>query len=262
MTTLRKPSSGNPDCIDWTLEMKDDFPASEKEDLLWQMSHELVHLLGAAHAPTGMTITHMLWQLSHQPQYLDPLRHEAQNAISRFGFTGKIVDHLPFLDSFITETNRLFPNNKLGLPRLVSGSDFTFHDGLTVPAGTRIAFPIQEFLRDQEIFDNPDRFDSFRFVHLKESDARTEEGVNTWRASHANKWNLAFGYGNHGCPGRFFAVRLIKMIFVKLLVDYNFQSDWPHDGIPPGLEMEGALIPNINARMEFTRRSRLAGAHG
>lgn len=100
------------DAIDWSLRIRDDFPSSQREGLLWQMSHELVHLLGAAHAPTGMVLTQMLWQALNEPEYLQALRREAEAAVSKIGYTEKITDHLPLQDSFIAEAFRLYMPNK------------------------------------------------------------------------------------------------------------------------------------------------------
>ncbi|KAI3326358.1 cytochrome P450 [Xylariaceae sp. AK1471] len=242
------------DCMDWTLKIKDNFPESESEGPLWQMSHELIHLLGASHAPTGMALTQMLWLLLDKPEYFEPLRKEAEEAISQFGMTIKVLNHLPLQDSFIRETSRLY-SNKVGIPRRIMGEPFTFHDGFTIPAGTRIAFPVDQLARDPDIFPNPETFDGFRYFRFSEDDARTEDGVNQWKASHAHQRNLVFGYGTHVCPGRFFAVRLMKIIFTKLLVEYDIRSEWPQGGIPPSFFIEGSAVPHTTASISFRRRS-------
>jgi cytochrome P450 len=90
-----------------------DFPGKPGKPLpLFQMSHELVHLLGASHTPVGMTITQMAWQILARPEYLEPLRKEAEAAVAKVGFTDRIVEFLPLQDSFIREANRLYPNNQ------------------------------------------------------------------------------------------------------------------------------------------------------
>ncbi|KAI0401578.1 cytochrome P450 [Xylaria palmicola] len=243
------------DCMSWTLKIKDDFPKSKNEDQFWQMSHELIHLLGASHAPTGMALTQLLWLILDEPQYLEPLRKEAEEAIAQYGMTSKLFSHLPLQDSFIRETNRLHSNNKLGIPRQIMGEPFTFHDGFTIPPGTRIAFPVDQYTRDPDVFPDPETFNGFRYVRLSEDDARTEEGVNQWKASHAHQWNLVFGYGAHVCPGRFFAIRLMKIVLTKLLVEYDIRSEWPQGGVPPSFYIEGSAVPHRTAKMSFRRRS-------
>jgi cytochrome P450 len=34
---------------------------------------------------------------------------------------------------------------------------------------------------------------------------------------------LAFGYGRHACPGRFFAANEIKMILARLVLDFDIK---------------------------------------
>ncbi|KAI0157899.1 cytochrome P450 [Hypoxylon sp. FL1284] len=210
-----------------------------------------------------MAMTQIIWQLVYRPEYLEPLRREAEDAVSQFGFTSKMIEHLHLQDSFIEESNRLYSINKLSNQRMVMDEPFTFHDGLTLPAGTRIAFPVDQFLRDPDMFESlsgsecPDVFDGFRLLRLKEADRRTEDGVNMWKATHAHQRNLVFGYGNHICPGRFFAVRLIKIILTKPFIEYDLRSDWPGHGIPPGLQMEGSVVPHMSARISFRKRQGL-----
>lgn len=100
------------DGIQFTLKVMKDNPADSGAPLpLFQMSHELIHILGAAHTPVGMTIMQMVWQVLVRPEYLDPLRKEAEKAISQVGFTDRIVEYLPLQDSLIREANRLYPTN-------------------------------------------------------------------------------------------------------------------------------------------------------
>jgi len=47
---------------------------------------------------------------------------------------------------------------------------FTFSNGVTVPAGTRIAVPSAAVHSDEEIYPNPEEFDGFRFAKLREHD--------------------------------------------------------------------------------------------
>jgi cytochrome P450 len=34
---------------------------------------------------------------------------------------------------------------------------------------------------------------------------------------------MAFGYGRHACPGRFFAANEIKLIMARILLDYDLK---------------------------------------
>lgn len=100
------------DGIEWTLRMSKDTVAKPEHPLpLMQMSHELVHLLGAAHTPVGMTIAQIVWEILEKPQYLQALIQEAEDAVAKVGFTDRLVEYLPLQDSFIREANRLYPSN-------------------------------------------------------------------------------------------------------------------------------------------------------
>ncbi|KAF1950206.1 cytochrome P450 [Byssothecium circinans] len=239
----------NVDAIDWTLDMLKEVPGKPEEPLpLFQMSHEVVHILGASHAPVGMAITQLMWHMILRPADLAALRTEAEDAVAKVGFTERMVEFLPLQDSFIQETNRLYPNNLVSVQRVITGEPFVFQDGLKLPAGTRLAFPTGPHLRDPDVFDNPNEFDGYRFVKL------TEDGVKRWAASHAHQHNLVFGYGNHVCPGRFFAVRLIKVIFTKLIMEYDILSDWKGGGVPPSFHVEGSIFPHTRARILLRKR--------
>lgn len=82
----------------------------------------------------------------------------------------------------------------VAIPRMVDGKPVIFHDGLTLPAGTRIAFPVDSYMRDPDVFRDPEKFNGFRFIDLERSSVRNGEGVVMWNASHANKLNLGSGF--------------------------------------------------------------------
>ena len=54
-------------------------------------------------------ITHALFDLASSPEYLHPLREEAEEVIEREGWTKAALDQMPKLDSFIKESLRLHP---------------------------------------------------------------------------------------------------------------------------------------------------------
>lgn len=71
---------------------------------------------------------------------------------------------------------------------------FEFSDGMTLPAGTRIGFPVKSSHIDATMFQDPLTIDPFRFAKLAGDDVRNNEGVNIWAASHADATNLAYAY--------------------------------------------------------------------
>ncbi|KAL9119449.1 MAG: hypothetical protein Q9187_003996, partial [Circinaria calcarea] len=132
----------------------------------------------------------MLFLILEDPSYLEPLRREVDDAIAKHGWSEKIINSLPLQDSFIREVNRMYPIFSLNCTRTVMHEPFTFSDGLTLPVSSRIGFPAGSTQRDPDYFENPLQFDGFRFAKLTTADARTEDKVNRWVASHVGSTNL------------------------------------------------------------------------
>jgi cytochrome P450 len=69
---------------------------------------------------------------------------------------------------------------------------FTFSNGVTIPAGTIVCIPASATHKDGRLYANPDEFDGFRFVKLRESEAMSRHQVVSTSSEH-----LAFGIGRH-----------------------------------------------------------------
>jgi len=81
--------------------------------------------------------------------------------------------------------------------RVVRDTPLTFSDGLTLPPGTRFGFAAEQSQRDPDFITDPETFDGFRFVKLIAADARQEDGVGRWAASHASFSNLTYVFLFH-----------------------------------------------------------------
>jgi cytochrome P450 len=72
--------------------------------------------------------------------------------------------------------------------------------------------------------------------------------------------SLAFGHGNHACPGRFFASNEIKIVLIELLRNWEFRLKGDVDmrggeeKRPKSYERELDIMPNMEAEIEFRRR--------
>lgn len=105
---------------------------------------------------------------------------------------------------------------------------------------------------DPEIYPDPEKFDGFRF-----SKQRSTEQANMARLVYAasNLESMAFGYGRHACPGRFFADCEIKMIMVYLLTNYDFKFPAGVTERPPSFAAETQFLPNHTAKILLKQRS-------
>ena len=67
--------------------------------------------------------------------------------------------------------------------------------------------------------------------------------------------DIRFGFGRHACPGRFYAVRKVKLIVSKLLLNYDIE--WAHrvSTMPARLSVNGQFAPNLEQKIIIRRRS-------
>lgn len=96
-----------------------------------------------------------------------------------------------------------------------------FQDGLYIPAGSSTVTAAEAISADPDIFPNPDEFDGDRFYKLRQQDQGAEK---RFQFGMATEESLNFGYGAQACPGRFFAALEIKLLFAKLLLDYDIKG--------------------------------------
>ncbi|KAI0549800.1 cytochrome P450 [Xylaria curta] len=239
------------DGISWTLDLTDD---SEINPQL--ASLEILHNLFAGSLAPGAMITEMIFQALMDSNLLADLRDEAMTALKEYGWTEKLFGKLYLQDSFIRELNRLYPTGATGCSRLVVDDNFTFSNGLTLKRGTRITFPTMAIMKENEGLSNPKEFDAYRFLKLRDvphnDDGRTEY---QWAASSISPANLMFGYGKHACPGRYYCIRQAKLIFTKIILDYDIAWTDPGMKRPQRETIEGQFGPDRTRKMRMLRRA-------
>jgi cytochrome P450 len=112
---------------------------------------------------------------------------------------------------------------------------------------------------DSDNYDSPEKFDGFRFYKKTQAEttdrSAAADSSQRWSSTAMSTTNLAWGYGNHVCPGRFFAVRAIKIILTKLLLEYEFGWDRPVSaGRPKCVNVEGQFVPNLSQKVWIKSR--------
>ena len=78
-----------------------------------------------------------------------------------------------------------------------------------------------------------------------------EKAIST--SSPLQKNLLNFGHGKYACPGRFFASLEIKVILVRLVMNYDFKLT-PHQGRPANLKAHEFLFPNPDGELLIRAR--------
>ncbi|KAI0547233.1 putative cytochrome P450 [Xylaria curta] len=208
--------------------------------------------------------TQLLYDLCVMPEWIDILREEIELVKQA---TGSISDkqtlsRLEKLDSFMKESQRFNPLLLITFERLIT-RDWIFSDGFRVPANTQIGVPTQAISMDPLIYEDPERFDGLRFYKMKktlesESEGKADVGaIGKLSFTSSNHESMAFGYGRHACPGRWFAGNEIKMIMIYLLEHYEFRLPGGKTGWksrPQSLGAETQYLPNHEAVVEMRKR--------
>ena len=129
--------------------------------------------------------------------------------------------------------------------------DYTFSDVTFIPAGTVLAVSTGSVHLDPQTYEDPLRFDGFRFLKMKER-AALDDPDKKFDVATVNSDFVAFGQGRHACPGRFFASTELKILLAYIVKTYDLKLV---DGArPPNIYRMNAIVPNPAAELYFRRR--------
>ncbi|KAL4756767.1 cytochrome P450 [Aspergillus foveolatus] len=170
------------------------------------------------------------------------LREECRSVLAASGSTSwtyEAVKSLRLLDSAVRESMRLTPFANLGLPRTVvhpdglvlrqgrnSEDDDKDDKEIRLPRGTMLALPLSALQRDETLYAYPETFDVFRFAQGKNNKAARS-------ALAVDEGFMGFGFGQHACPGRFFAINEIKLVLAQMLLSYDIEHLGPRPSSTP-----------------------------
>ncbi|RMZ66215.1 ent-kaurene oxidase [Pyrenophora seminiperda CCB06] len=240
------------DSIEWAIRL--DTPPERDSRT---MTLEMLHILEAAGGAPGAMMSEMIYQLLAEPEYIQPLEEELKAALASSESLNDALQKCPLMESFIMETNRMYPVGGVTAARTVMNEPWVLHDGTVLPVGTRIGFPCKAIQRNPANFQDASRFDGFRFARLNEAEGKTQHGAIRYAADASTPTNMSWGFGRHACPGRFYAIRLAKMVFMVLLSEYEFKWDGkPPTAHPASFEIEGQFLPNLQQRVCFRKKEK------
>ncbi|KAF9559724.1 cytochrome P450 [Agrocybe pediades] len=228
--------------ISWLLE-----DAKEHNRTVEDLALRVLAINFAAIHTTSHALTNALFDLVANPEYIEPLRKEAEAVIESEGWNKLAMGKLRKLDSFIKESQRM-AIGAISMNRKLM-KDFTFSNGVTVPAGTHVAVAVNASHMDDHVYDDPQVFKGFRFV-----DMRDEEGENIkHQIVSLSPDYLTFGTGRHACPGRFFAANELKAMMAHILLTYDVKL--AGDSRPQNFWFQGFSSPNRKAEVLFRKRA-------
>ncbi|OGM48932.1 hypothetical protein ABOM_003117 [Aspergillus bombycis] len=167
---------------------------------------------------TADMITQLIYDLCGQEQLLKDLRQEIISVLGENGWSKTSLYKLRLLDSVMKESLRLKPSIT-GLRRYAQ-KDLVLSDGSKVSKGTLVIVSGHHMVdAESDVYPQADVFDGYRFYRLRQNSDQ-----DTWKQSAAaSVQHIGFGYGQHACPGRFFASHQVKILMCHILLKYDFQ---------------------------------------
>lgn len=130
--------------------------------------------------------------------------------------------------------------------------DVTLPNGDVIKKGTKIVCTTSH-MWSSESHESGEQFDGYRFLRMREK-KEVEQG----KTSHPHLVSpstdhLGFGYGNHACPGRFFAANELKVALCHMLLKYDWKM--ADNAVPTPVAFGMAYMPDLRAKLLIRRRS-------
>ncbi|KAJ7933063.1 cytochrome P450 [Mycena leptocephala] len=231
------------DLISWFLEIAE----GEERTPLALTLRVLSTNMAAIHT-SSMAFTHAIFDLAAHPEYLLPMREEAERVVNEEGWTKAALNSMFNIDSFLRESQRINNNGPLGMSRKVVARDgFRFSDGTVVPRGAYLSVAARATHYDESNYENAATFDGFRFAreraeHVAQHDANDANVQNIFKRHMISTAvdHLPFGTGKHACPGRFFAATELKAMLAHLVLEYDIKAEV--EGVRPPDDVFGTRI--------------------
>ncbi|KAJ4422063.1 hypothetical protein N0V82_003253 [Gnomoniopsis sp. IMI 355080] len=208
----------------------------------------------AIHTSTLTTSNLLLDIFSHLT--LEPLLREeafANEGLSAEKWNRARLNRMPLLDSALRESQRRWGLVAKALSRKVMRPDgVTLPNGQRLPHGTTVCVSGWGLHHDAETYQRPFEFVPDRFMSkvsgtVEPGAAKSKQHV----AAETNQQYVAWGIGKHACPGRFFAVDFIKLIVLRIILEYDIM---PLERRPENVWIEYNVMPPPTATLTVRRR--------
>ena len=163
-------------------------------------------LLLAGTDTSAVTLEWAMTNLLNHPNILKKARDEIDSQIGEEKLIEESdVSKLPYLQSIISETLRLYPATPLLVPHM-SSADCTI-EGYDVPSGTMLLVNAWAIHRDPKVWDDATSFKPERFENCE---------VNGHKL-------MPFGIGRRACPGAGLAQRTVSLTLGSLIQSFEWE---------------------------------------
>ncbi|KAI9060502.1 cytochrome P450 [Trametes sanguinea] len=202
----------------------------------------------AAIHTSSNSITHAIYHLAERPEYLQDLREEVEPILRDEGWTKTSISKMWKIDSFLRESQRYNGVNLTSLARKAQ-KDVILSNGVLIPNGTLVVAAAYSTHHDDEVYEDANVFDPFRFARQREA----EGGSAKHQFATTSVDYVPFGHGKHACPGRFFAANELKAMLAYIVLNYDIKLGG--DGKrPPNFHWGWTVLPEPNAEVFFRKR--------
>ncbi|KAK9987473.1 hypothetical protein SO802_032424 [Lithocarpus litseifolius] len=163
-------------------------------------------LLSAGTETSAITLEWAMTNLLNHPNILKKARDEIDSQIGEEKFIEESdVSKLPYLQSIISETLRLYPATPLLVPHM-SSADCTI-EGYDVPSGTMLLVNAWAIHRDPKVWDDATSFKPERFENGEVKGHKL----------------MPFGIGRRACPGAGLAQRTVSLTLGSLIQSFEWE---------------------------------------
>ena len=225
--------AAQPDIISLLLSASDDKGVT-LSDL--ELRDQTLGLVSAGFDTTSAAISWTLYNVLRHPQVLKALEQERQQAPHTAAMTLADLQALPYLDSVVKESLRLYPPAPAGLRYLPEA--LAFH-GYQLPAKSLVAYSIYATQRSAAYYREP--------LHFR---------PNRWQAKHPEAEQpppyayVPFGANSRYCIGAGMATMIIKMTLLGMLEHFSIQGLWQGEIAETGntVQPKGGLPVTLSRR--------------
>ncbi|KAH8892091.1 cytochrome P450, partial [Thozetella sp. PMI_491] len=171
--------------------------------------------------------------------------------------TSAPFNKLILFDSVIRENVRCHTMFTKGMPKeVIHPEGLDLPDGTHLQRGAWVGVPIIGVHQDERFYPDSTTYDPYRFIKLRNkvtNKTTTDQGISTSELDAARPGTayLGFGYGRHACPGRLFAVLMMKTLLAHLTVHYVVEATGPQ---PKTKVIGDTAMPPVSATMRVRKR--------
>ncbi|KAL5047930.1 hypothetical protein BDW71DRAFT_213760 [Aspergillus fruticulosus] len=238
------------DCVQWAMDQA--IPEERKTPEI--IAQRLILVYSPIIHATAGAITNLLYDIASHKEWIEELREEISGCLAEEGgnWTPNAMAKMVKFDSFIQESFRMSSGLiPLTMLRVVTCDSFRLDEKFVFPKDTLLAFPTRAVQHDPDIFPKPDEFDPLRFYKIKHENRKAGPG-----SLHTSfqLTKIRFGHGRQACPGKFYAISLIKTIVGQMILRYDIRYAGGDRPRPAIIDLDPIVLPDPSVDLEFKAR--------